>query len=81
MKHTSLMNRKANSFISMRAVEAPCALNVCLPIIPDYAPQRYQLFRKICPHISRIPNEANNPPRYEVYLMVKTLPGPCQLVF
>ena len=22
-----------------------------------------------------------NPPRYEVYLMVKTLPDPCQLVF
>ena len=30
-RHTS------NSFIPMRAAEAPCALNVCLPIIPDYA--------------------------------------------
>ena len=45
----------------MRAEEAPHALNVCLPIILIIlimlAPQSYQLFRKLCPHISRIPTQ------------------------
>ena len=34
-QETSFMNRKAH--LSMHAAEAPYALNVCLPIIPDYA--------------------------------------------
>ena len=40
----------------MRAEEAPYALNVCLLIIPIMlALHSYRLFRKLCPHISRIP--------------------------
>ena len=38
MKHPLRIERHtSNSFIPMRAAEAPCALNVCLLIIPDYA--------------------------------------------
>ena len=57
MKHPLWIERHTStSFIPIRAAEAPCALNVCLPIIPIMlAPQRYRLFRKMCPHISRIP--------------------------
>ena len=32
-----IQTHTSNSFISMRAAEAPCALTVYLPIIPDYA--------------------------------------------
>ena len=59
MKHSLLVEKRAsNSFIPMRAVEVPSALNVAFRLFPIMlAPQGYRLFRKLCQHISRIPTQ------------------------
>ena len=56
MKHPLRIERHtSNSFIPMRAAEAPCALNVCLLIIPDYARFAELPIIPETMHISRIP--------------------------
>ena len=68
---TSLVNRKhtSNSFIPLHA-------QLCILVIPVMlAPLGYRLFRKLSPHISRIPNGSSlacpNPTR-TVYSMVES---------